>query len=103
MKNATLLKVGRHQPRRKLLGETLSSTASSNQTHCQQSKAAHIMNMNQRQANQNHIPYLKVRYVTLNPRLNHVKRVFDNKYILFVIFPKIHDVLVMGLTTFLHG
>lgn len=72
-------------------------------THGQQSKAAHMMNMNQRQANQNHIPYFKVQYVTLNPRLNHVKRAFDNKYILFVIFPNIHAVLVMGLTTFLHG
>lgn len=97
---ATSWKVGRRQPRRKLLRETL---ASSNQTHCQQSKAARMMNMNQRQANQNHIPYFKVQYVTLNPRLNHVKRAFDNKYILFVIFPNIHAVLVMGLTTFLHG
>jgi len=65
--------------------ETLSLNASSNQTQCQQSKAAHMMNMNQHRANQNHIPILKGQYVTLNPRLNHVKKAFDNKYILFVI------------------
>lgn len=35
---------------------TTSERNSSKQTRCQQSKAAHVINMNQCQANQNHIP-----------------------------------------------